>query len=282
MFRDRKLKGNYGTRSFKRSGKRSVVEELLGKDIAVDAAPEQAPPPPPFQHDRGLSNEGAVSDQDSLDVELAEDDQWYDCESEDEVPETSQPKQSFDNIRKRMVDYYTLYARDVHEQVSSLPQAEKTLFETVLQQGGCRCQDPACRGGTEVVNPSPFSAYVITMSGCHLVQLPVLRCRTCSVHFQPNPLQLGCLPGNVNAYEPRISQTPVLWFHMSLLQQIDSLQYFAKMSAMYSTAKALHDVWEFLQPLSGQAQQVCSWCISYCTLRARHVCISYNPKIAAY
>jgi len=65
MFRDRKLKGNYGTRSFKRSGKRSVVEELLGKDIALDAAPEQAPPPPPFQHDRGLSNEGAVSDQDS-------------------------------------------------------------------------------------------------------------------------------------------------------------------------------------------------------------------------
>lgn len=256
MFRKCKFKGDFGTSSYGKKPKVDPIDLLLGGHHVAPAARLNLPPHPvdPQPDSPHSPNQNVPDIFTEDDVEIEQD--LPECLDEDEAQDTDQTL-PFDRIRSDMSSFYTAYAADVHESVAALPAAEmKVLNETFIEDGKCKCPKAACRGACKPVGESAHEVYVLTMSACHLLKIPVMRCKACGEHFLPNPLQLGCLPGSVSAYRLKARGGTALWFHIGLLQQIDALQYHAKMVAMFSTAKALHEIWDELQPLESQAVEV--------------------------
>ena len=239
-----RMKGNVASVSLKRNPEEvvnSVCDPIIGPSLELPSHPA-APAHDPFGSPGDSPPEGFVGIDDIQDDE----EEWFECQEDG-------PKEPFDSIREAITSFYTSHAAAVHGQVSALPQAERAALADGMRR--CRCQDPGCGGDTEAIGASPVTVCVLTMSSCHHIQLPKLRCKQCLLHFYPNALQLGCMPGNVNAWHLRLPGVPILWFHIGLLQQIDSLMWHAKLAAMWSTAKALLAAWELLQPLAAYEQQ---------------------------
>lgn len=260
MHRKRKLKGNAGPLRSDEHIHATLLDEVEDEEVTppIGSLPS-VPLPPSFAAD----DDFGVSDSEPV---VDGEEEWYDCldcsDSELDQPTPAQPAKktkkvtapAFDSIRGGVHSFYLDYAEDVQKRLCEGPAAEAKCFRDALTDGSCCCRKPECRGAGEVVVADGATVYVITLTACHAIQLPLLGCTTCNQRYYPHPLQLACLPGNTNAYHLQRSDQPLLWFHLSLLEQLDSLQFHARLDGMYSITEALHDLWDRLQPWGTPAE----------------------------
>lgn len=188
--------------------------------------------------------------QESSDGELSECDDAYDSDTDgsggEDAGRSSSGGQwsSMDSIREELFASQSRALQHVEGVLTAGIVSEKSVFEQQL--AACCC--PGCQAGA--CNPVPDSAVTVLVATCnaaHFMQIPRLYCSSCKTAFYPRPTVLGCLPGNRNAWDfKRTFDVVPVWFHLSLLSMLDSLQYHAKADRIYSLTQALEQHWSLM------------------------------------
>ena len=152
------------------------------------------------------------------------------------------PAYPLDSIRPEMHESFLIniqQARQDHEAMNALYTAKlQAKLKNVTCSTCCSTATFQCSSGSTVRVISPL--------GVNILEVPHMKCNSpaCGSQYYPRPTQIGCLPGTANAWQlQRVDDIPVLWFHYSVLEEMDQLVYKCKRLSTTGYVDALAHRW---------------------------------------
>jgi hypothetical protein len=124
-------------------------------------------------------------------------------------------------------------------------QAEQQALQTMATHGLCVCTKcgTAAEHG-QLSSCEPWDVYMGTQLALHSISVPKRECSSCSTPFYPTPVQLDCIAGSPNAYEPRRPAKRPLLFTQQLMQHLDLTLHNVKGASVFGYVKALVGMWQ--------------------------------------